>query len=374
MTSRIRDNIQCDWFENPDKQWLAKTWIDLETRSNSSFFLSWLWIGSWLDCFVDDFTVIEARKLGATVGLGIIITKRSPLIKGGRVKHYLHRTGVTQEDQIWIEYNDFLVTSDSADQIRDTMLSSVANRMGKKESLIIGAVDGDKFSNNREFGLEQRKVWETTFYSLDLSKIQNPDRPLLKTLSRNSRYQVTRSLRKYSEIGDLTVTKAGSVDEALALFSQAEPYHVARWGKGKTGSGFVNPKFVAFHKKLIELAIPSGFAELNHIRAGVDTIGIVYNFRYRNAISFYLGAMNYCHESSHYKPGLTSHYLLIEKALKEGLDIYDFMGGTARYKEMFSNIQGELAVYQFDYSRPLLSFEQYARKLKSKLSSNRGIS
>jgi len=62
---------------------------------------------------------------------------------------------------------------------------------------------------------------------------------------------------------------------------------------------------------------------------------------------------------------------LIEKAIKEGADIYDFMGGKGRYKNTFANKRGTLAVYQFERSRWLLSAENCARDLKHKLWTNR---
>ncbi|MDG3088290.1 GNAT family N-acetyltransferase [Vibrio hannami] len=367
MTTRARNNIQCEWFDNPNRAWLEKAWQELEERSDSNFFLSWWWIGTWLECFVSEFTVIEARQSGVTVGLGIVVTQASPMFSSrSRAKHYLHRTGVPDEDQIWIEYNDFLIASENSANVRASMVSSTVNRMGSADALIIGASKVDEFGSLKYPGLSERTIWETTNYFLDLNRLRTSGTSLLNSLSKNARYQIKRSIRKYKEIGELSVKKVITQQGADELLALAEPLHLARWGNGKSGSGFANPKFIAFHKKLIAKGLGSGTVELNHIQAGDETIGIVYNYRYRNTIYFYLCAMNYKHHSSQYKPGLVTHYLLIEKALEEGVDIYDFMGGTARYKATFSNEQGNLAVYQFEHPRPLLSVEKQIRKLKDK--------
>ncbi|MDV7102912.1 GNAT family N-acetyltransferase [Vibrio sp. TH_r3] len=365
---RKRSNIQCEWFENPDRQWLEKAWIELEQDTQASFFLSWLWIGTWLDTFVENFTVIEARRNGKTVGLGILVTqpflsKMNPF----RRKHYLHRTGIGQEDQIWIEYNDFLVASDHAAEIRTAMLSSCAYWMNKSDALIVGACGTKDFSFTKQLGLLDRTTWETTHYFLQLEPLKQSKDALLKSISRSARYQITRSLRKYSEIGDIKIERATTFPEAVNLLSIAEPYHKARWGNGKQGSGFYNSKFMKFHMKLIQNGLSTSAIEINHVRAGDETIGIVYNFRYKNRVYFYLGAMNYKHSEPQYKPGLVAHYLLIEKAIEEGVDIYDFMGGVARYKATFSDVQGNLAVYQFEHPRPLLSCENQIRKVKQKI-------
>ncbi len=110
MSNRQQNHIQCELYKNPCKLWLEETWCELEQRSKPSFFLTWLWIGTWLDSFVDDFFIIEARKQNRTVGLGIFV-QRSDKFFNIPIKNklYLHRTGVPTRDQIWIEYNDFLL-------------------------------------------------------------------------------------------------------------------------------------------------------------------------------------------------------------------------------------------------------------------------
>ncbi len=140
MIARQKNNIQCEWFKDPDRDWLKKVWQALEKKADANFFLSWLWVGTWLDCFVDHCHVIEARKEGQTVGLGIIVTKPSgSVVERLRVKHYLHRTGITEEDQIWIEYNDFLICTQDKENIRQAMFSSVAYWIGKTGAFIVGA-------------------------------------------------------------------------------------------------------------------------------------------------------------------------------------------------------------------------------------------
>lgn len=369
MLARLRDSVQCEWFKNPDREWLAEAWQTLERQSDTNFFLSWLWIGTWLDSFVTDFNVLEARRDGETVGLGIIVSV-SPSFNSGslRCRHYLHRTGVGEEDQIWIEYNDFLVSTEGNESIRRAMFSYISNKMGKTDAFIVGACRPEIFSSVDELGMSERKIWETNSYFLDLDPFCCGEQSLLHAISRNSRYQITRSMRRYSDIGDITVETAQTQKKAIDLLELAGPYHLARWGDGSSGSGLTNRKFVDFHHMLIARGLDQGCIELNHVKAGDETIGIVYNFKYRNVVYFYFCSMNYQRSScSHYKPGLVSHYLLIEKAIRDGAAIYDFMGGSARYKNTFANQTGKLVVLQYEHKGILLACEDYARVIKHKL-------
>ncbi|WPC72893.1 GNAT family N-acetyltransferase [Vibrio porteresiae] len=368
MLLRDRFGVQVEWYKNPDRAWLASAWIDLESRSSANFFLSWLWIGTWLDCFVKEFTLIEAKLNGQTVGLGIVVTKNHMLSnRWWRKQHFLHRTGSQQEDQIWIEYNDFLIADESSEAIREAMCASVTGWLAPNDTFVVGASIPEKFHALKAFGLAERTVWETRNYFLDLDELRVKHQTLLQYLSRNSRYGISRSLREYSQLGEVIIDTAKSVEQALALFTLAKPLHLARWGSSNSGSGMANPLFVMFHEKLIQKGMATGQIELHHIRAGNETIGIIYNFHYRGVVYFYLGAMNYCHQSTHFKPGLVSHYLLINKAVNEGVSIYDFMGGQARYKSTFSNQEGNLAVSRYGHPGAFMSVENFARELKHRL-------
>ncbi|UUM32891.1 GNAT family N-acetyltransferase [Vibrio japonicus] len=365
MKKRQRDSIQCEIYYNPDKSWLKQAWCDLEQRSKPSFFLSWLWIGTWLDCFVGEFSVIEARQNSKTVGLGILVKQPTHLFfipfKG---KYYLHRTGNPVHDQIWIEYNDFLMDAGEEDLIRVAMVECLVYGVNKPDAIVIGASDEKKFGYIEHLGLKKRTVWETKNYALNLDDLREKNQSVLQFLSRNSRYQILRSMRKYSDLGEITLEKASSAEKAKEMLKIAKPLHLARWSAEHVKSGFSNEDFVAFHELLIERGIETGAVEVYHIKAGTETLSIMYNFKHDNHVYFYLCAINYQRTSSQYKPGLVSHYLLINKALEEGVASYDFMGGTARYKETFSNTKGKLSVNQYEHSSSLLMMEDVFRSAK----------
>ncbi len=365
MSNRQQNNIQCELYKNPCKLWLKETWCELEQQANPSFFLSWLWIGTWLEIFVDDFVIIEARKQNRTVGLGIFVQRSDKLFcVPFKNKLYLHRTGIPTRDQIWIEYNDFLLDADDEESIRSSMFECLAYGVNTRDAIVIGASDENKFKCINHLGLKRRKIWETNNYALNLDYLRANNQSVLEFLSRNARYQIQRSMRKYEEIGDITLEKACSISHAREMLEIAKPLHLARWNGENDRSGFGNDDFITFHERLIEKGIASGAVELYHIKAGDETLSIMYNFRHDNHIYFYLCAINYCHKSTQFKPGLVSHYLLINKALEEGINSYDFMGGHARYKETFSNTRGELSVIQYEHANSLLVLEQAFRDTK----------
>ena len=107
---------------------LKKKWVQLETKLEPHFFLSWDWIGTWLESYKFQYTVISAyNKNQELVALAIFtksVTTRHSILKSTQLK--LHQTGANQEDQIWIEYNNFLVDPNIQQEIIHQGLSFIA--------------------------------------------------------------------------------------------------------------------------------------------------------------------------------------------------------------------------------------------------------
>lgn len=362
---RQKNNMQCEVFFNPDRVWLAQVWQALEQRASANFFLSWRWIGCWLDCFVGNFYLIEARQGNQIVGLGIIVEARHKAGLGLKKRYYLHRTGETRFDQIWIEYNDFLMLEGQESQIRQRMLSTVMRKLVKKEVLVIGACESDTFPATVIPNLARQCIWETKTYTLDLERLKARHRRLDQAISRSARYQIRRSMRQYAALGKLAVSTATTPEAIKALLEEAHPLHVKRWGSQPGQSGFVNPYFMRFHHLMC--VRNHDVLAVSKITAGEHTVAIMYNFHWHGQVYFYLSALNYDVPITHAKPGLVAHYLLINQALADGASRYDFMGGATRYKRTFANMESGLAVYAFQQPSLALHVENTIRDFKHRL-------
>ncbi|QUJ69322.1 GNAT family N-acetyltransferase (plasmid) [Photobacterium sp. GJ3] len=405
--ARNSDFFQCEWIANPDPQWLKGQWMALEARAEPNLFLSWLWIGTWLDCFVDDYYVVLARNDDTTVGLGIIVIKAKKLatLNVGR-QFCLHRTGDPFMDQIWIEYNDFLLDSSVAALVRPLMTACVMANMKGTDTFVVGASEALDFLGcdvaetgtlavNGVYGTdtlmvladgsvvqpEREVVWDSTAYRLDFSPLRAENQTLDRYLSRNARYQIKRSLKKYQALGTLKITTASSVTQGLHFFEHAAEHHLKRWGRSPHQSGFANPNFLHFHQELIRRGFPKGQVVLHHLQAGQHDLGVIYNFHYDHWVHFYLSALNYeapapCVDAKgneeangdrHLKPGLVAHYLLIEEAMAKGFAGYDFMGGQSRYKQTFANQTVGLAVYHYRFPHVVYAMKKVIRGLKRRV-------
>lgn len=367
------NSVQCEIFYNPNRDWLANAWQQLELNAQPNIFLSWLWIGSWLDCFIDDFYLIEARYNQKVVGLGILVARKSKYPLNSSKNYFLHRTGDNELDQAWIEYNDFLLLPELAEITRNVMMSKIMHSLTGKGTFVVGASLKEVFDGASDLGVEQRSAWETMAYKLDLDELRENNRTLEQSISRSGRYQIKRSMRKYEDKGKITISTATTPSEALQMFSIAEPFHIKRWGNRLGQSGFVNAHFKRFHRTLIERGVNNGNVVFHHICVGGETLAVIYNFYYGNTVYFYLSALNYEYQDKHLKPGLVAHYLLIKKALSEGMVCYDFMGGITRYKKTFANRESCLAVLHYQHPQLALKVENTIRDLKRRLTAESSL-
>ncbi len=68
------------------------------------------------------------------------------------------------------------------------------------------------------------------------------------------------------------------------------------------------------------------------ISAGNRIIGYLLNFLHRGHVYSYQSGINYNTRHAHEKPGLTCHVVALLHYLREGCDIYDFLGGDSQHK------------------------------------------
>ena len=324
---------------------LAQIWTDLEARSDSSFFLSWTWIGPWLSQMPAGIEprLLVARRGSDVVGLAVLCPRRRRRLGllPGRC-WMLHETGDRGYDRLFMEYNGILADRRLGDEVTDTALHWLGARLSANDELVLG---GLTLAAERA----ARRVAARTGHSLqirtadsaqwvDLAPVRARGGDFRAGLGRNTRAAVNRSERLYRARGRLEYRVAATVEEALADFAGLEVLHQAGWqARGQAGA-FSNPAFRPFHEQLIARGVPSGAVRLCRISAGGQPIGYLYNFVHRNRVMNYQGGFAF-ETDNRLKPGLLSHVLAIEDALARGEDCYDFMSTPAGHKPLLSNAE-----------------------------------
>jgi CelD/BcsL family acetyltransferase involved in cellulose biosynthesis len=129
---------------------------------------------------------------------------------------------------------------------------------------------------------------------------------------------------------------AQDVRQALAWFDGLKRLHTAQWqARGQRGA-FANPRWESFHRALIHNRFDKGEVQLLKVANAAGELGYVYSHLWRKRVymqqtGFSLPADN------RLKPGYVAHALAIQHNLENGMRLYDFMHGDARYKRTLSN-------------------------------------
>lgn len=351
---------------------LEPRWRALEARSNRSFFLSWSWIGSWLAELSRPPLLVSVRGPGGDeIGLGLLTETteiRKRVIRAKQLN--LHLSGESALDAITIEYNGLLSERGLEELVAGVMIAALQREPGLDwdELIVPGLADGDT-NLFKESGLSPIRRAEASSCFVDLAALRaegvsNADQ-YCATLGKSTRSQIRRSMRIYGEHGPLALDSATSSTEAWAFLDEMAIHHEQKW-RAHGGGAFSNARYLSFHRRLIDSALPIGQIEVLRARAGDQAFGWIYNFIDRGRVLFYLSGFAIS-DDNRLKPGLVTHALAIQRHLRAGMDAYDFMGGDNRYKKNLGQPGPEIVSIALQRPRAKLKLESAARNLKDQI-------
>ena len=333
---------------------LGEKWTNLEAKSdNASFFISWFWIGTWLSSLNEKAWLLEVTSDSQIIALGIFIERKVGIWPFNKTQLWLNKTGQDKLDQIWIEYNDFVIHRDCNKDIK----SLIWNKIFEFEKLNCQEIHVDISKHKLPKLFCGRNKMQTKGFLKLLSKDKQE---LLADLSKNTRHQINRSKRILEQQGNLSLIASSDYESRKQMLDQIGSKHKEQWGITKWGSGFDNPAFCHFHENLIQ----QDKTILLRLLLDNRVIAQGYYFYYHQTVYFYLSAIEQTTDNR-IKHGLVFHTMAMDYFQKLGFEQYDFLGGDARYKASLS-----------DYSYPLYSWclarDNWLTKLESTVRKIRG--
>jgi hypothetical protein len=364
ITSDPATRFQIRLEQNPGIEQLRQYWLELEARVSPPLFLRWAWVLTWLLTYQPRPSTFLVYLDGELVAIGLFCRRhewRHKLLTSDQM--LLNQTGHHSEDQIWVEYNDFLAVPQHREQAVNACIQWILTHSRCAEEIIISMMRKERAEEIAGTGLRHHITATKPGYLVDLTRVRVDHQDFIQSLSKNTRYQVRRAIRLYEDLfGILKITRADSTEQALRFFRDAGDLHQKRW----PDSGFTNEEFLRFHQNLITAEFERGTIELLHLTAGPYTIAYLYNLKVDKTIYFYLSGINY-EQDRRLKPGYVAHCLAIQRYLDSGFETYDFMGGENRYKASLANSSSEFVSLRIWRPRLKFTLENLARKIKQSL-------
>jgi len=334
MASEADLDVRIETFDSAAR--LEPLWRELEARSSRSFFLSWTWIGAWLETCGPRPMILAVYCQGRRVGLGLMVRGSRPQLGFRRAALFLHEMGDPAKDVATIEDNGFL--AERGFEISVTRAALQHLHINDDAQIVMSGVADWLPDVARTAGWCDRVIVTQACPYRVLDPSDSDD---LAQLSRNTRSQISRSLRLYERKGRLTITPSSTLDEARARLTALARLHQQRWvALGQPGS-FSFPVFEEFHQRVLARGFGAGQADVLRIAAGPYEIGYLYNFYCDNEAYSYQNGFQFATDQR-LKPGLVSHLLAFAHYRRAGGTRYRFLAGDSRYKRSLSTGSYEL--------------------------------
>jgi len=287
-------------------------------------------------------------------------------------RSFLNATGGLE---VGSEHNDLLATG--AD-VHEQAFGDLVDHLRAKRRTDEFALDG---ASSRAFQMA-RGLWpqghadvrESESPYVDLDAVRKAGEEYLDSLSSNTRYQIRRSIRRYTErFGPPEHRVAESAAERLHWLDDLVALHEAHWRDQGSSGAFTDGR-LEFHRSLIRAATSRADddelrVDISRLRFGSTTIGLLYHLVFRGRVSFYQSGLDYA-DDPRLKPGLVSHAFAIHHFAEQGLREYDFLGGETdpvRYKRSLANARRPLVWARFQEPSAKMSALEMARWIRRRI-------
>lgn len=317
---------------------LETDWRALETIADCSFFLSWSWIGSWLELAQHEHELYQYRCYygDELVSLAIIAA-------GNVRRRFFFPSKVLTLNEVsdsslnmFIEHNGVLTKRDHETVVIEKLLNDLLKSRLAYDEIQLSNISKAHYQSLHISPLDLRAedAVEHAVWALPLDKTTDIE-SLIGRMSKNRRWQMRRTLKEYDKQGPLHIDAAIDTREALDYFHQMGVLHTQRWERaGKDGS-FMQENWVKFHTSLIKMAFDRGEIQILRIRCGERVIGYLYNFLWRDTVHMLQSGFA-AEQSNVMRPGYVSHMLAMQFNAQHGARQYDFMTGDADYKRVLA--------------------------------------
>lgn len=153
----------------------------------------------------------------------------------------------------------------------------------------------------------------------------------LSKLSPNRRQHARRLMREAERAGaTFEVVEWG---RAHGAFEDLIRLHQVRWNADGKPGVFSAPRFLEFHRGLVEQWLPSGRVLLARLSLGSVPAAVLYGFVKGDKFDFYQSGVQLDAAGPLRSPGNLAHLLLMKSLTERGIKAYDFLRGSSMHKE-----------------------------------------
>lgn len=308
---------------------------------------STLWIRSWLahygECVPHEFLIARSRQHVA----GAALLTRGVRRRNGpfpwRTRH-IGTAGEAHGESVCVEYNQLLAAPVHRMAFEEEVISHLLHDKSWDAFCLDGFAPRDVRQLLQDIPGAEIRLRDSPYY--DLAEARGTQQQVLDRLGRSTRQNMRRLLRKY---GELDIEWAENPEQAEDILSELIDLHQARWNSAGEPGAFHSSRFTGFQRRLVRDDFAARVASpeapprtvLFRVRHRGEAVGCLMLLCDRGRLLDYLSG--FASFEAKASPGIVTHLLCMQEALRRGFDAYDFLVGDKRHKENLSTHCNQLA-------------------------------
>ena len=310
---------------------LKEDWTSLLKKSRSdTVFLTWEWMYTWWECFMDNkqlFLLTVYDETEKLIGIAPLCMDKKKLV-GITALKYMRFLGTMP---ISSDHLDFIINKGREVEVLKAIVDYLFQEI-KWDLCLLSNIPISSLT-----GKLLREIMENRPFQSEISQVC-PYMPLptriedyYSSLSGNARNTIKRKRRnlqkEYDGFEVITCEESDGIDSAMERLFEL---HEKRWMVVKHKGNFTKSNVRKFHKNIARIFLKSDMLRLYFLRIQVKDAAALYTFKYNNKLFYYQGGWD--PEWTRERVGNILTNLVIEDAINNGYSEYDFLRGTEDYK------------------------------------------
>jgi CelD/BcsL family acetyltransferase involved in cellulose biosynthesis len=320
---------------------IREQWNSLYARSpTASSSLRFEWLSEWWRVYGHVYgadggglAIVTAWTDGDLVG-AIPLYRR---VEGRFLRHarlQFLSTGEAEFEETCPEYMDVLALPGTESQVIAALEATLRSPLMPRwdDLMFMDVAEHSAVSAFWASGTRGRTVLNEARGSCPIADLDGGFDAYLGRLSANSRQHSRRTLREANRVG-ATLELARTAQEADDWFDELIELHQDRWRSLGQPGCFAASRFTAFHRALAQQLVPQNAAVLARLSIGGKPLAVLYGFVSGRKFDFYQSGIKPDGCAGLARPGIAAHLLLMAHLADRGVTQYDFLRGTAEYKQ-----------------------------------------
>ena len=342
---------------------LAEEWKALfDASPTASPPLRWEWLRTWWEIYQGDYAAS-----GADTGLRLFLIRRGAHLIGA-LPLYLRKsrslllprrlcfisTGEDEHEEICAENLNLLHLPEEGQTCLEALMPALLpSRDSGWDEISLGPITGNSpLAAWSSTDIEGNPAFQSTEHGpCFVADLTGGFEAYLQRLSSNSR-KLARKRLNGAERAGARLEVATDRLSALAMLGEVSALHQARWESVGEPGCFAAPRFLAFHKAMLEQGVENGFAVVAKLVCEGETVAAMLGYLAGNKFDSYAAGAKLNDDEPVMSPGIVLHLLLKTYLSERGISYYDHLSGTMRYKQQYATEErSSLSLYR---QRPTL--------------------